>query len=313
MSSLIRLAALAGLIALPAAAQAQDVRTQEIRFAPGKSRAVVKGAIKGDGSASYTLGAEAGHVLKVVLKANASTSFNLYAPGRAPGQESLANGERTPEPNRFEGPLPASGVYTIDVYMNRAAARRNARSAFTLDVSIPPRPGAAAKPPAADFADGLQGGPDAWVVTGVAADDVLNLRRMPSARAPVVATRSNGAVLRNAGCRMVAEQRWCQVETTDAPVARGWVNGQFLKEGPALPAGQAAAPDLRADCRRFAAVDFLAKPEQIRVMGRRPGPEGSLVDATVNLGPQGVKPFACRFDPGGRYLGIMSKVDEGAL
>ena len=312
MSFLIRLAALAGIVALPASALAQDVRPQEIRFAPGKSRAVVKGTIKGDGSASYTLGAEAGQVLKVVLKANASTSFNLYAPGRGPGQESLANGERTPEPNRFEGPLPASGVYTIDVYMNRAAARRNARSSFTLDVSIPPRPGAA-RPPAADFADGLQGGPDAWVVSGVAANDVLNLRRMPSARSPVVAGRPNGAVLRNAGCRMVAEQRWCQVETTDVPVARGWVNGQFLKEGPALPAGQAGAPDLRADCRRFAAVDFLAKPEQIRVTGTRPGPEGSLVDGTVNLGAQGVKPFACRFDPGGRYLGIMSKVNEGAL
>ncbi|MHB2168566.1 SH3 domain-containing protein [Alsobacter sp. R-9] len=293
-------------------AQAQDV-TKPIHFAPGKDGATVRGTVDGRSGILYTLGAEAGQTLAVALKSRStSVSFNVYAPGKGPGDEAMAIGEMLDPINRFKGVLPASGTYTISVFLNRAAARRGARAMFTLDVSIPGSAKPAAGPVTNDFADGLQGGPDTWVVTGVRAGDVLNLRKGPSARDPVVASRPEGAVLRNGGCRMVGGQRWCRVSTTDGTPVEGWVAGRYLREGGA-EGGPPPDAVLADNCRRYAAVDFGTKPDRIRTAGTRPGPEGLLVDATADLGPQGVKPFACRFRKDGLYLGIMSKVDEGKL
>lgn len=313
MRQFIRSVLVAAVAIAPAAAFAQDTRTIPVRFAPGASSATLRGTVAGSQSISYTFGAEAGQALTLTFKpSSASASFNLYAPGRGPGDEALAIGEMLPDPNRFDGKLPGSGTYTVNVFLNRAAARRGQKATFTLTVAIPGSAAVAPRPVRGDFADGLQGGPDTWTVTGVARGDVLNLRRGPSVREPGVATVANGVVLRNGGCRMVGAQRWCQVETTDGAPVRGWVNGRFLREG-AAAATHARGQDLAADCRRFAAVDFATRPDRIRVLGTRPGPEGPLVDATADLGAQGVKPFACRFNPAGVYLGVMSKVNEGSL
>jgi hypothetical protein len=217
MMPLLRLAGLACLLAASPIVHAQDIRTVPVRFAPGATSAVLKGVITGRDSISYTVSAEAGQTLRVLLTSSTpSLSFNLYAPGRGPGSEAMAIGDLLPQANRFEGKLDVSGAYTVNVFLIRAAARRNTRSRYTLEISI--------------------------------------------------------------------------------------------------PAGAAAKPlDLAPQCRRFAAVDFATTPARIRTAGTRPGPEGSLVDATADLGKQGVKPFACRFDAAGRYLGIFSKVDEGKL
>jgi hypothetical protein len=311
MKWLFGMAGMACLLALSPAAHAQEIRTVPVRFAPGATGAVLQGAIAGRKSVSYTVGAEAGQTLKVRLKSSSpSISFNLYGPGRGPGEEALAIGDLLPETNRFEGKLDISGVYTVNVFLIRAAARRNARSNYTLEISIPGNTAAVPQEPVRnDFADGLQGGPDNWAVAGVPAGDVLQLRRGPSAKEASVASLANGAVLRNGGCRMVGGQRWCKVETTGAVSASGWVAGRYLVES----AAQAPSTDLAAACRQFAAIDFATQPARIRTAGTRRGPEGSLVDATADLGRQGVKPFACRFDAPGRYLGIFSKVDEGKL
>jgi hypothetical protein len=111
----------------------------------------------------------------------------------------------------------------------RSAARRNERSNYKLDIQVSALADATA-PVQADFADGLQGGPDFWEVTGLRRGDTLNMRRGPSASEGIVLRFANGAVLRNKGCRMNGGQRWCKVERPDAPAISGWVAGRFLRE-----------------------------------------------------------------------------------
>jgi hypothetical protein len=118
-----------GLVCAPARA---DIREQEIRFAKGASAASVKGRIKGDQIIDYKLRARAGQTLSVVFKpSNASAYVNVLPPG---SETALFVGSTSG--NRFEGILPADGVYTIRAYLMRSAARRNEAASYTLDVAI---------------------------------------------------------------------------------------------------------------------------------------------------------------------------------
>ena len=89
-------------------------------------------------------------------------------------------------------------------------------------------------------------GPDFWRVTGVAADDVLNLRAGPTARAAKIGEIPHDADgLTNFGCvggmsfaeyqeateaerEAAAKSRWCRVMHV---TQIGWVAGRFLTEG----------------------------------------------------------------------------------
>lgn len=99
-------------------------------------------------------------------------------------------------------------------------------------------------------------GPDAWDVTGVRADDVLNMHAEPNARSRTIAGIAPDAKgLKNLGCtglptfeqwsRMSEAERvrssrarWCKVGYQGKT---GWVAGRFLKEGSTVaPVGQAS-------------------------------------------------------------------------
>lgn len=89
--------------------------------------------------------------------------------------------------------------------------------------------------------------PDFWAVTGVARDDVLHLRDVPSADSKSLAgIPFNARGLKNFGCRRgelpfeqwarmsepqrrAANTKWCRVEFRGQ---QGWVAGRFLKEDP---------------------------------------------------------------------------------
>ncbi|WP_347309948.1 SH3 domain-containing protein [Defluviimonas sp. SAOS-178_SWC] len=79
------------------------------------------------------------------------------------------------------------------------------------------------------FVIDVQSGPDFWQVTGVSANDTLNIRSGPGTLNRVIARAPNGAVLRNLGCQGSGNSRWCRVETRDGAI-RGWVKGSFLRE-----------------------------------------------------------------------------------
>ena len=134
------LAALALALALstgaPAMAQ-EDIRQVEVHFPAGSTGTALSGKVTGRESISYLIGAEAGQRMDVKLTSRStSLYFNLYTPGRGPGDEALASGEMTPELNQFTGTLPASGIYTVSVYLYRNAAREGKSADFTLEVSI---------------------------------------------------------------------------------------------------------------------------------------------------------------------------------
>lgn len=99
-------------------------------------------------------------------------------------------------------------------------------------------------------------GPDFWNVTGVAANDVLNMHSESGVHSPVIARVPHDARgLRNLGCSGVpsfeqwqkmseaqraqsAHARWCKVEYKGHT---GWVAGRFLAEGEPPTKGAHAA------------------------------------------------------------------------
>ena len=75
------------------------------------------------------------------------------------------------------------------------------------------------------------GGPDFYVVRGLAAGDTLNVRSRASTQGTVLAQLSQGARVQNLGCQQSGQTRWCKIRTTGGVVVTGWVNGRYLREG----------------------------------------------------------------------------------
>lgn len=139
-----------GLATAPVIAS-DEIRTETVHFKAGTSETTIKGRIKGYGSVSYLLGANAGQVMRVKLTSrHTATYFNVYAPGKGPGDEAIAVSEMSDPINTFEGVLPAKGQYTISVYMMRSAARRNEVSDFSLDIAIDAKAGSDMGTPSRD-------------------------------------------------------------------------------------------------------------------------------------------------------------------
>ncbi|MXQ07225.1 SH3 domain-containing protein [Alphaproteobacteria bacterium GH1-50] len=208
---------------------AQD-RSVNVSFPPGMTATTIDGTVSGRDAVLYRVGAEAGQTMSVVLSSdNAATYFNVYAPGRSLGDEALAIGEMSDPINNWSGDLPASGEYTVAVFLFRSAARRGETSNFRLDVSVIGSTGEAVSN---DFADGLAGGPD-FLQVAVSGGGTLNLRAGPSGGAGIVTRLSNGQNVRNLGCRMTEGRRWCRVATLADPGYEGWAAGDFLIEGTA--------------------------------------------------------------------------------
>jgi hypothetical protein len=199
-----------------------------IAFKAGSTSATLENTIKGDAAHEYLVGAKAGQVMTVKLAArNTSTYFNVWAPGKVPGKdEALFAGAITGDV--FSDKLAETGDYMVQVYLYRNAARRGETSKFALTVEI--TDGAAVAAEAGDFADGLMGGPDFWEVRGLAAGKNVNLREEASRSAAVIEKLDAGTILRNKGCKMVADERWCRVELPENPGVGGWVRGAFLRE-----------------------------------------------------------------------------------
>ena len=226
-------------------------RSEQVRFKAGQTGTSIKGKIAGYESVLYRVGAEAGQTMSVTLKpSNSATYFNVYEPGKGPGEQALAAGSATgpmvPDLNRFKGKLPTSGTYTISVYMMRSAARRNERSNYALDISISALGDASRLPPVQrDYADGLQGGPDYWEIKTAHPTGKFALRTSPSGAAREIASFKSGTVLRNLGCRMNEGRRWCHVEALGARPLSGWATGEYLRESSSVQtqpsAGTAAA------------------------------------------------------------------------
>ncbi|PBB25077.1 peptide-binding protein [Mesorhizobium sp. WSM4308] len=98
------------------------------------------------------------------------------------------------------------------------------------------------------------------VVTGLAPDDLLNVRAKPSATGKTEARLAAGASVRNLGCNDIDGHPWCKVET-DNPKASGWAPARYLVPvNPAtVPVDQAADGGAAPDAPPPAQPDLTAR------------------------------------------------------
>lgn len=203
-----------------AVAQERNVR---VEFGRGQSSTVIRGTVRGYEGANYRVNVRGGQRLAVTMdSSNGSNYFNILGPG---GGDALFNGSISGD--FADIIVPDSGDYVVQVYLMRNAARRNEQARFTLRIEV--TGGRPVAPPQPDFADGLSGGPDFFQVAGISPGDALNIRTRPSAQSPIVTRVVNGEILRNGGCRMTGQTRWCRVSRPDGS-ASGWAAGRFLIE-----------------------------------------------------------------------------------
>lgn len=214
-------------VAAPVVAQApQQV---EVHFLPGTSGASYSETIAGHDTVEYYLTANAGQVMGVTLNTlNASNYFNVWAPGQ---DTALFMG--SVEGTDFQGVLPSSGRYRVQVFLMRNAARRGESATYTINMTVDAG-SAAVVTPAPEFADGNAGGPDWWEIT-LSSGGNLHIRSGPGRGYGVVTSLPSGSVVRNLGCQGTGSERWCQV---DYGAHTGWALGQYLGEANA-PSGNA--------------------------------------------------------------------------
>jgi hypothetical protein len=136
--------------AIAAAPAAEETRSERVTFEAGKNSAVVSGKITGRESVLYLLKARDKQFLEVELDPdNESTDFNLYLPGRGPGDEALYASALGDGSHRYLGQLYKTGDHSVSVFMNRAAARQGKTSNYKIRFRITDGPPSGETPAAA--------------------------------------------------------------------------------------------------------------------------------------------------------------------
>lgn len=121
-------------LGIPLADAADKVSTVPVQFAKGTSSFSTTHNLRGYDSVNYTLNAKASQSMRVSLTGSSNVGFNIYAPGDVPGvATALGNGSVGQE---WNGVLPDSGTYTVQVYQVRAAARRGQQAAYGISFAI---------------------------------------------------------------------------------------------------------------------------------------------------------------------------------
>ncbi len=123
------------LAVLPTTLTATESKKAEIHFAKGESQKIVTGKVTGHNSVVYKINAKNGQWLKVeMLPGVKGADFTIYIPGKKIGEDALFNslvGDR-----KYLGQLYKNGNHTIEVFLNRAAARRNETHNYRMLVSL---------------------------------------------------------------------------------------------------------------------------------------------------------------------------------
>lgn len=213
------------LLPLGVHAYAQEATRVIVELGPGTNRQTFEDRIEGYQTFDYIVPAEAGQSLAVAFRSHPMGAYiNIYPPGSDTPMHIGGN-----RGNRFEGILPETGDYRVHAFLMENAAHREEIAEFTIEFVL-----GGGDPPSRDpdYADGLSGGPDFWVVTGVGQGEKLSVHAKPSTSGEVVDRVDEGTRLRNLGCRMEVGSRWCRVETVTGASTKleGWVAGRYLAE-----------------------------------------------------------------------------------
>ena len=123
---------LLAFIAVSACSLAKDVvRVETVRFDGKATSKEIEGSLKGYASVRYVVDAKAGQNLQVRLRpTKADAYFDIMPPDDGRALHAGRNGDF------WSGVLPTSGMYTINVYQMRSAARRGALAAWTIKISL---------------------------------------------------------------------------------------------------------------------------------------------------------------------------------
>jgi hypothetical protein len=125
--------AIAAMVLLaPAVPRAQPAGPAAEPVALERGAATVRGTIRGEESRRFVLDLTGGQTLRLTLESpNGAANVNVWAPG---SDTAMVIGSITgPD---FEGPVPTTGRYTVDLYLMRSAARRNEAAPFTLTIGV---------------------------------------------------------------------------------------------------------------------------------------------------------------------------------
>jgi hypothetical protein len=133
---------------LPIVALADQTTTHRVQFAAGKSSTTLTGKVSGRETVLYKINAKNGQFLNVTFKPDKeSAGYNIYIPGRGPGDEALHISEAGGRD--YLGSLYKTGDHTISVFLNRNAARNGVTANYTLHISVTDKPpGAGEEKPA---------------------------------------------------------------------------------------------------------------------------------------------------------------------
>ncbi|GHC65757.1 DNA breaking-rejoining protein [Limoniibacter endophyticus] len=105
---------------------------QLVAFPAGESATAIRDRLSGEDSTSYSLEAKKGQTLNVRLATdNSSNYFNIRREG-ADGALFIGSQEGRPAALK----ITQDGMYLIDVYLMRSAARRGESARFTLNVAV---------------------------------------------------------------------------------------------------------------------------------------------------------------------------------
>ena len=225
----IVLAAAVGLCAVQA--DARQMREETVHFDEGQTTVELLDRIYGRESVTYRVYVRKDQTLQVRLDpSNPGTYFNVYEPDKGPGNIALGSSDRTgptvPDINTFSTKVRESGIYSVSVYLVRAAAREGEESRFVLEVTagdVQEEVASTSDAPAS--ADGPFSGPEFYVVE---VDSRLRIHAGPNAESDVVLHASDGTVFRNLGCLREADRTWCEVERP-ADGLTGWAASEYLR------------------------------------------------------------------------------------
>ncbi len=212
-------AAVLGAGVLPTWAQ----ESARIQFQPGATSTTINGTIVGDEYRDYVLSVRAGQTMVVSLGVTAtngsgSAFFNIVPAGQ--DFPALFNGSMDDD-GRAEVTFPESGDWAIRVYLMGNDRDAGRTVGYSIDVYIAPGSGS-------QGGASSEGG-DTVRVTGVPANDVLNVRSGPGTGNPIVGALANGDNVRMLGCQDVGNSRWCEIEMMTEMKERGWVNARYLQ------------------------------------------------------------------------------------
>ncbi|WP_417583784.1 SH3 domain-containing protein [Pelagibacterium sp.] len=224
--------AMVGLVAVMSQAVLAQmvVDTDPVVFPAGENSAVIEYRLEGEEVHGFTFEGAAGDPVSITLDAGTtSANFNLLVGG---DPQALYNSAM--DGWSYSGVLPQDAEYEIRIYLVGQAAKTGGAD-VTLNVAVGDAAPMASsdmstEAPAADFADGLAGGPDFWEVHGLSSGDALNVRSGPGTDHRVLGRVRSGDVLRNLGCERPNTTVWCQIEATDGSGLTGWASSAYLRE-----------------------------------------------------------------------------------